>query len=117
MRSKVNEFDGKKYIEAKISILMGSYTITKLALAHPSFDPAMPDHLTVDDFLMKNKREVYQLAKDTFMARGGLWDAHPFVVGRFSTADLRRAYDFVVKLFPEVDSDLTNGESYDIIVS
>src|SRR6056297_3178968 len=100
MRSKICE-DGKARILAKVVVPMGVQEITLFAMANPRFhenDEAM------NDFENLNKRQLFNVAKESVALRGDSLDiALEVIDGMWSPKQIARARDHVERLFPEVD--------------
>lgn len=100
MRSKVCE-DGKNRILAKVVVPMGVAEITLFALANPRFhatDEAM------NDFENLNKRQLFNVAKESVALRGdSLQTADVIVQENWTPRQIERARKHVEMLFPEVD--------------
>ena len=97
MRSKVCD-DGKRRILAKVEVAMGTNDIMLFALVHPSLtgDEAM------NDFENLNKRQLFNLAKDTIRLYGT--EEIEFVAkSKWSEKQIARARQHVRRHFPEVD--------------
>jgi endonuclease YncB( thermonuclease family) len=98
MRSKLCE-DGKRRILAKVEVPVDTDQISTFALVHPSFNQ-VPDPM--NRFENLNKRQVYNLAKETIRLYG--IDAPFEMVGiNWSAAQIARAKVHITTLFPEVD--------------
>ncbi len=100
MRSKICE-DGKARILAKVVVPMGVQEITLFAMANPRFhenDEAM------NDFENLNKRQLFNVAKESVALRGDNIElADNIVVDNWTTRQIARATQHVKRLFPEVD--------------
>lgn len=97
MRSKLCD-DGKRRILAKVEVAIGTDDILTFALVHPSLsgDEAM------NDFENLNKRQLFNLAKETIRMHGTTALAE-MVDSRWSQKQITRARQHVRLLFPEVD--------------
>lgn len=104
MRSKLCE-DGKLRILAKVVVPMGVHEITTFALANPRFFTeagALPE--AMNDFENLNKRQLFNVAKDSVALRGdSLEIALEVIGGVWSPKQIARARDHVERLFPEVN--------------
>ncbi len=99
MRSKLCE-DGKRRILAKVEVPIDAAQISTYALVHPSFyqieDP-------MSEFENLNKRQLFNLAKDTIRMYG-VDTPHEMIGGsRWTKKQVGRANAHVQSLFPEVD--------------
>lgn len=97
MRSKICD-DGKRRILAKVEVAVDTNDILTFALVHPSLtgDEAM------NDFENLNKRQLFNLAKETIRMYGTAQPAE-MVGSRWSEKQIVRARQHVRRLFPEVD--------------
>jgi hypothetical protein len=97
MRSKQCE-DGKRRILAKVEVPVDADAILTYALAHPSLegDDAM------NHFENANKRQLFQMAKETIRLYGVEKPADRVSV-RWTERQIERARIHVRRLFPEVD--------------
>lgn len=100
MRSKPCP-DGKNRILAKVVVPMGVREITTFAMANPRFH--MNDE-AMNDFENLNKRQLFQVAKDSVALRGDSLSVAESVASEFWTErQIDRALKHVAMLFPEVD--------------
>lgn len=98
MRSTECE-DGLRRITAKVAVPLGLNEITMFALANPVFKDTSD---RINQFENFNKRELFNLAKDSIRLRG---DALPtdIVEQVWSPRQIDQASAHVKFLFPEVD--------------
>lgn len=100
MRSTLCE-DGKHRIIAKVVIPMGITEIATFAMAHPQFQD---NENAMNDFEYLNKRQLFNVAKDTVALRGAsLADAEVDVHRNWTARQIERATAHVTMLFPEVN--------------
>ncbi len=106
MRSKICD-DGKARILAKVVVPMGVHEITTFALANPQFagqDGQAAHSEAMNQFENLNKRQLFNVAKDSVALRGDSLDiALEVIDGMWSPKQIARARDHVERLFPEVD--------------
>lgn len=90
--------DNKRRILAKVEVAIGTDDIMTFALAHPSLnsDEAM------NDFENLNKRQLFNLAKETIRDHGTDTPTK-MIAARWSQKQITRARLHVRRLFPEVD--------------
>lgn len=104
MRSKLCD-DGKHRILAKVVVPMGQQEITLFALANPRFhgaDGVLPD--AMNDFENLNKRQIFNVAKESVALRGDSLDvADKIATEKWTPRQISRATQHVKMLFPEVD--------------
>jgi hypothetical protein len=100
MRSKVCE-DGKNRILAKVVVPMGTHEIALFAMSNPRF---CPNDEALNDFENLNKRQIFNVAKETVALRGVDLEAAGDVVRvHWTPRQMERAAQHVKQLFPEVD--------------
>lgn len=100
MRAKLCE-DGKNRILAKVVVPMGLTEIAAFAMSHPRFhdsDNAM------NDFENLNKRQLFNVAKESIELRGADIEAAAFIATeKWTPRQYERASQHVKMLFPEVN--------------
>jgi len=100
MRSTVCE-DGNRRLLAKVVVPMGVREIAMFALANPQFHKPAPRSLA--DFKNLNKRQLFNVAKDTVAMQGNMLPEN--IVNEYWTPkQIANAFEHVTMLFPEVDS-------------
>jgi hypothetical protein len=100
MRSKICE-DDKRRILAKVVVPMGVNEITTFALANPCF---VSDTDAMNTFQNLNKRQLFQIAKESVSLRGVNIDiATNYAKQLWTFRQIERAQAHVKMLFPEVD--------------
>lgn len=100
MRSKLCE-DGKNRILAKVVVPMGVQEITLFALANPRFQATEE---AMNDFENLNKRQLFNVAKESVALRGDSLDlADKIATEAWTPRQISRATQHVKRLFPEVD--------------
>lgn len=100
MRSKVCE-DGKTRILAKVVVPMGVREIALFAMSNPRF---CPNDEALNDFENLNKRQMFNVAKDSVALRGDSLDqAEDIVRVHWTPRQIARAMEHVTRLFPEVE--------------
>jgi len=104
MRSKLCD-DGKHRILAKVVVPMGQQEITLFALANPRFhndQAVLPE--AMNDFENLNKRQLFNVAKESVALRGDSLDvADKIATKMWTPRQISRATEHVKMLFPEVD--------------
>lgn len=99
MRSKLCE-DGKLRILAKVVVPMGLQEIVLFALANPRFHG---NETALNDFENLNKRQIFNIAKDSIALRGDSLDlANRVMSENWSERQIARAKQHVEAMFPEV---------------
>lgn len=108
MRSKLCE-DGKNRILAKVAVPMGTMEIVTYAMANPRFldktaMTAVLDEHAMNDFENLNKRQLFNVAKETVALTGVDFEAaRNRAAAVWTPKQMQRATEHVVRLFPEVD--------------
>ena len=97
MRSKICD-DGKRRILAKVEVAVDTDDILTFALVHPS----LAGEEALNDFMNLNKRQLFNLAKETIRLYGTAQPAE-MVSSRWSQKQITRARTHVRTLFPEID--------------
>lgn len=98
MRSALCE-DGKRRMIAKVEVPVDGTEIAVYAMGHPSLgEYANPMH----GIEKLNKRQIYQLAKDT-IREFGIHVPYEIVSGRWKEQHVQRVKNYVVEMFPECD--------------
>lgn len=98
MRSALCE-DGKRRMIAKVEVPVDGNQIAVYAIGHPSLkEYANPMH----GIEKLNKRQIYQLAKDT-IREYGVHVPYEIIEERWKTQHIERVKTFVVDMFPECD--------------
>jgi hypothetical protein len=100
MRSKTCD-DGKNRILAKVVVPMGVREIALFAMSNPRF---CPNDEALNEFENLNKRQMFNVAKDSVALRGESVETADEIVQTWWTPRQReRAIQHVKQLFPEVD--------------
>lgn len=104
MRSKLCD-DGKARILAKVVVPMGKEEIVMFALSNPQFHGPDGRHAeAMNDFENLNKRQLFNVAKDSVAMRGASLElATNIAFQQWSPKQIDRAMEHVERLFPEVD--------------
>jgi len=98
MRSALCQ-DGKRRMIAKVEVPVDGTQIAVYAIGHPSFQEyANPMH----GIEKLNKRQIYQLAKDT-IREYGITVPYNIVDQRWKPQHIDKVKSFVVQMFPECD--------------